>query len=97
MGSSCVKSQEMPPPPNPGQNKNDAKNIKPATVPTSGELETNQLKHSKVIFMGNPNVGKTSIISSFMEGNVQKNKEPVGNTNLLQDYRKLINVDEHRV
>ena len=42
-------------------------------MPTSTELEP-KIKHSKVIFMGNANVGKTSIISSFMEGNSQKGK-----------------------
>lgn len=46
--------------------------------------------------MGNANVGKTSIISSFMEGKQQKGKV-LATTNVIQDYTKLIQVDEHKV
>mgnify|MGYP000514778478 CR=1 FL=1 len=46
--------------------------------------------------MGNANVGKTSIISSFMEGNSQKGKQ-LDSTNVIQDYTKLVQVDDHKV
>ena len=57
----------------PARRSNANSKIQSTTMPTSTELEP-KIKHSKVIFMGNANVGKTSIISSFMEGNSQKGK-----------------------
>jgi GTPase SAR1 family protein len=44
--------------------------------PTSKDLDKKQIKTTKVIFMGNASVGKTSIISSFMENCSMREKGP---------------------
>lgn len=56
------------------------------------------MRNAKVIFMGDPQVGKTSIITTFIEGREQRR---IGRTTLVQDYVRVIEVDEggkkHRV
>ena len=47
-----------------------------------------QEKTSKIIFMGNANVGKTSIINSFMEGGSQRGKKKEA-TKVVQDFMKV--------
>ena len=58
-------------------------------------------KQSKVILMGNPQVGKTSIIQSFMDNSSVRDKT-VGKTDVIQDFTKIIDVkdannDDHRL
>ena len=50
-------------------------------------------KTSKVIFMGNQNVGKTSIINCFMEKNNMRGR-PRLRTNVIQDFTKVVNVTD---
>ena len=52
-----------------------------------------QPKKSKVIFMGNANVGKTSIINSFLSNSSMKGK-PKQNTKVMQDFTKVISVND---
>ena len=95
----CFKSDAPPvPTASSRESKNAAGNsgqIKSATLPDSNE-SSGGVKHSKIIFMGNANVGKTSIISSFMEGGLQKGKIHK-RTDVINDYTRLVNVDEHKV
>lgn len=51
------------------------------------------MKSAKVIVMGNPSVGKTSIINSFMENASQRGKN-IHTTNVIQDFTKVQNVTD---
>ena len=48
--------------------------------------EEEEIKQSKIIFMGDPYVGKTSIIRTFMEGKSQN--VPYERTNKCGDFSK---------
>ena len=48
-------------------------------------------KQSKIILMGDPQVGKTSIIQSFMESCSQKDKA-APKTDVIKDFTRIIDV-----
>ena len=70
---------------------NNSSSIEPQTQQNSKTAE----KASKIIFMGNPNVGKTSIIDAYMEGGSQRGK-PKAATRVIQDFTKVINVSDSK-
>ena len=49
-----------------------------------------EIYNAKVIFMGDPNVGKTSIIRTFMEGKPQLKQ---GRTTMVSDFCRVIEVN----
>ena len=52
-----------------------------------------QKKESKVIFMGNRDVGKTSIIKSYIENRSMRG-QILDRTGVMEDFTKLVNVND---
>ena len=71
---------------------NNSSSIEPQTQSKSPKTAE---KTSKIIFMGNPNVGKTSIIDAYMEGGSQRGKAKQA-TRVIQDFTKVINVADSK-
>ena len=57
------------------------------------EQDLSVAKTSKVIFMGDANVGKTSIIKSFVDNTSMRNKKK-DNTKVIEDFTKVISVQD---
>ena len=68
---------------------------KPAAPKIQSQQSNNStsLKTSKVIFMGNANVGKTSMINAWIENNSQKGKNQP-RTNVMEDFTKQMEVTD---
>ena len=77
-------------PPRPNNVGNSVNSGVPGTNDADGAKAT---KTSKVIFMGNQNVGKTSMINCFMEKNNMRGRDkPL--TNVIQDFTKVVSVQD---
>ena len=81
--------------PNPAELDQARRNTKPRPMPESQATKQPEVqeKQSKIILMGNLQVGKTSIIQSFMENSSMREKK-VLKTDVIQDFTKIIDVSD---
>ena len=50
-------------------------------------------KKSKIIIMGNANVGKTSIINAFIENSSMRGRNKL-RTDVIKDFKKVVSVKD---
>ena len=61
----------------------------------TAENDSTATKKSKIIIMGNANVGKTSIINAFIENSSMRGRFKQ-NTNVIKDSKKVVSVKDDK-
>ena len=61
----------------------------------AAENDSTATKKSKIIIMGNANVGKTSIINAFIENSSMRGRFKQ-NTNVIKDSKKVVSVKDDK-